>query len=152
MALSALCLPFVTPALRRVCLPYVPATDVQVANVLRALRGRTGSLVDIGSGDGRIVTGLTLVGIFWIHLGSFQVLEAARSGFRAHGIELNVWLVLYARWRAFRSSLTPRATFAKQDLWKSDLSQYDNVVIFGVEEMVTVSWVVKLKSSQGFDS
>ena len=56
MALSALCLPFVTPALRRVCLPYVPATDVQVANVLRALKGRTGSLVDIGSGDGRIVS------------------------------------------------------------------------------------------------
>ena len=56
IALSALCLPFVTPALRRVCLPYVPATDVQVANVLRALKGRTGSLVDIGSGDGRIVS------------------------------------------------------------------------------------------------
>ena len=67
LALSAICLPFVTPALRRVCLPYVPATDKQVENVFKALaRGNTTStssssakrptLVDIGSGDGRIVS------------------------------------------------------------------------------------------------
>lgn len=61
VALSALCLPFVTPALRKVCLPYVPATTVQVENVFKALKGRTGQLVDIGSGDGRIVS---LSGIF----------------------------------------------------------------------------------------
>ena len=65
LALSALCLPFVTPALRRVCLPYVPATEQQVRNVFRALeeaRSSSGSdrgrrkLVDLGSGDGRIVS------------------------------------------------------------------------------------------------
>lgn len=49
------CAPFVSPALRRVCLPYVPATTSQVNNVLLALRGRHGSLLDLGSGDGRIV-------------------------------------------------------------------------------------------------
>ena len=57
VAISAVCLPFVTPALRKVCLPYVPATDTQVANVLRALGGggsggvsaeRRRRLVDIG--------------------------------------------------------------------------------------------------------
>ena len=54
VAISAVCLPFVTPALRKVCLPYVPATDAQVANVLRALGGggvsaeRRRRLVDIG--------------------------------------------------------------------------------------------------------
>ena len=26
--------------------------------------------------------------------------------------------------------------FARQDLWKSDMSKYDNVVIFGVEQMM----------------
>ena len=30
LAVTALCVPFVTPALRRVCLPYVPATTTQV--------------------------------------------------------------------------------------------------------------------------
>lgn len=48
-----------TPALRKYCLPYVPATSVQVENVLNLLRraNRGGALLDIGSGDGRIVIG-----------------------------------------------------------------------------------------------
>ena len=37
-------------------------------------------MLDIGSGDGRLVV------------------EAARMGFRATGVELNRWLVYYSRW------------------------------------------------------
>lgn len=55
VALSIICYPFVSPALRKVCLPYVPATNVQVQNVLSVIKGRQGKLVDLGSGDGRIV-------------------------------------------------------------------------------------------------
>lgn len=126
LALSAICLPFVTPALRRYCLPYVPATNQQVENVLKALsnncnKGTNSSqkLVDIGSGDGRIV------------------LASAKAGYCAHGIELNIWLVLYSRWKALlRRNAGGTATFSKQDLWKSNLSEYQKVVIFGVEEMM----------------
>ena len=56
IALSVICAPFVAPAFRKVCLPYVPATTNQVNNVLRALKGRSGNIVDLGSGDGRIVS------------------------------------------------------------------------------------------------
>lgn len=56
VALYAVVTPFVTPALRRVCLPFVPATSAQIENVLKMLQGRRGSVVDIGSGDGRIVS------------------------------------------------------------------------------------------------
>jgi len=56
VALSVVCLPFVLPAVRRVCLPYVPATATQIRNVMHALAGRSGRLVDLGSGDGRIVS------------------------------------------------------------------------------------------------
>ena len=56
MYLLAVTTPFVLPALRKVCLPYVPATTTQVSNVLRILEGRKGSLIDLGSGDGRIVS------------------------------------------------------------------------------------------------
>ena len=56
VALYAVAGPFVAPALRKVCLPFVPATSAQVENVLRVLQSRSGSLVDIGSGDGRIVS------------------------------------------------------------------------------------------------
>ncbi len=62
--------------------------------------------------------------------------EAAKSGFRAHGVELNPWLVLYSKFRARRLGLAAEATFARQDLWKSDFRRYDNVVIFGVEQMM----------------
>lgn len=126
VALSAICLPFVTPALRKYCLPYVPATNQQVENVLKALsmncnKGTNSlqKLVDIGSGDGRIV------------------LASAKAGYQAHGIELNIWLVLYSRWKALlQRNVNGTATFSKQDLWKSNLSEYQKVVIFGVEEMM----------------
>ena len=50
--------PFVTPALRKICLPYVPATERQIANILhmaQAHKGQGSKLVDLGSGDGRVV-------------------------------------------------------------------------------------------------
>lgn len=124
IALSAICLPFVTPALRRICLPYVPATDNQVQNVIKSLKqgkptaAPAKTLVDIGSGDGRIV------------------LAAAQQGYAAHGIELNPWLVLYSKYRAFRMGLYRKATFSRQDLWKADLGRFQNVVIFGVDCMM----------------
>jgi len=115
---TGLTIPFLLPALRRVCLPFVPATTVQVGNVVTALGGRGGRLVDIGSGDGRVV------------------IEAARRGFQAHGVELNRVLVYYSRWAAYRGGVRGQATFAREDLWRADMSRYDNVVIFGVEQMM----------------
>ena len=47
--------PFVVPALRRVCLPYVPATERQIANVLCMSKRHGKTMVDLGSGDGRVV-------------------------------------------------------------------------------------------------
>ena len=53
--LFAVTIPFVIPALRKHCLPYVPATPVQIRTVLSQLKGRSGKVVDLGSGDGRVV-------------------------------------------------------------------------------------------------
>ena len=54
--LVGISVPFVLPALRKYCLPYVPATPTQIEKVLLHLKGRTGKVVDIGSGDGRVVS------------------------------------------------------------------------------------------------
>lgn len=56
VAVYAVATPFITPALRKICLPFVPATTKQIENVVKMLRSRRGPLVDIGSGDGRIVS------------------------------------------------------------------------------------------------
>ncbi|XP_061587242.1 ATP synthase subunit C lysine N-methyltransferase [Cololabis saira] len=118
VALYAVAAPFVTPALRKVCLPFVPATTAQVGNVLQALRARTGTLADIGSGDGRIV------------------IAAAKHGFQASGFELNPWLVWYSRYKAWREGVHRSTSFHISDLWKVSFSQYSNVVIFGVPQMM----------------
>nr|XP_046264357.1 ATP synthase subunit C lysine N-methyltransferase [Scatophagus argus] len=118
VALYAVAAPFVTPALRKICLPFVPATTAQVDNVLRVLRARSGTLVDIGSGDGRIV------------------IAAAKHGFQASGIELNPWLVWYSRYKAWREGVHSSTSFHISDLWKVSFAQYSNVVIFGVPQMM----------------
>ncbi|OAD59212.1 hypothetical protein WN48_09478 [Eufriesea mexicana] len=111
-AISVICIPFVSPAFRKICLPYVPATTQQVQNVLQALEGRAGSLIDLGSGDG------------------------PKSGFKAHGIELNLWLVLYSRLKALITRSFLKTTFIRQNLWKHNLKEYDNIVLFGVDQMM----------------
>ncbi|GJQ75331.1 hypothetical protein Trydic_g23514 [Trypoxylus dichotomus] len=119
VALTVISAPFISPALRKICLPYVPATTSQIENILIALKGKTGKLVDLGSGDGRIV------------------LEAAKHNFISHGVELNPWLVMYSKIVAFRKGYAKNTKFFQKDLWKFDLSPYDNIVIFGVEQMMT---------------
>lgn len=135
-ATIAVALPFVWPAFRRIVLPYVPATTTQVENVLQALKHRRAHLpvksvksstsvdqprvIDLGSGDGRIVsiweTSIAAldrysmfallrsidrsVGNMSVHsehsphtvcLSSLQVIECAKHGMRSFGVELNPW-------------------------------------------------------------
>ncbi|XP_051989654.1 ATP synthase subunit C lysine N-methyltransferase-like [Xyrauchen texanus] len=118
VALYAVTGPFIAPALRKICLPFVPATRAQIENVLTVLQTRSGSLVDIGSGDGRIV------------------IAAAKRGFKAAGFELNPWLVWYSRYKAWREGVQHSTSFYISDLWKVSFSEYTNVVIFGVPQMM----------------
>ncbi|GAA50615.1 protein FAM173B [Clonorchis sinensis] len=54
---------FIAPAFRRVCLPFVPATPVQLDNIAKILltqrksacSSTLGPIVDLGSGDGRVM-------------------------------------------------------------------------------------------------
>ncbi|XP_073772276.1 uncharacterized protein isoform X1 [Danio rerio] len=109
VALYAVTGPFVAPALRKVCLPFVPATGTQLENVFSVLKGRSGSLVDIGSGDGRIV------------------IAAAKRGFKAVGFELNPWLVWYSRYKAWREGVHHTTSFYISDLWKVRTGQFFRV-------------------------
>lgn len=62
IGLSIICAPFVAPALRKYCLPYVPATNSQLDNILQLIKNnRNHRLLDIGSGDGRIVIGELMI-------------------------------------------------------------------------------------------
>lgn len=118
LSVSVICIPFVSPAFRKFCLPYVPATNNQLHGVTTALKGRTGRLLDVGSGDGRIV------------------FTAAKLGFKADGVELNPILVYYSRLSAIFNNQFSKTKFYRRNLWKFDLVPYNNIVIFGVEQMM----------------
>uniref|UniRef100_A0A7N4P9B1 Adenine nucleotide translocase lysine methyltransferase n=1 Tax=Sarcophilus harrisii TaxID=9305 RepID=A0A7N4P9B1_SARHA len=88
----------------RLQVPYVPASRKQVDNVMRLLQGRSGKMVDLGSGDGRIV------------------LAAYRQGFcPVVGYELNPWLLQLSRFHAWRAGCAQKVSYQKKDLWKLHL-------------------------------
>ncbi|KNC56180.1 uncharacterized protein AMSG_02195 [Thecamonas trahens ATCC 50062] len=118
--MAALAAPFLTPVFRKFTIPYVPAAPTQVRMVLDQIPrlDKGARVVDLGSGDGRVV------------------IAAAKRGAMATGYEINYWLVLYSRWRAWREGVWAQTTFRKADLWKTDLSGFDAIVVFGVAEML----------------
>lgn len=116
----AIAWPFVAPALRKHCLPYVAATKEQVALVTSVCRQRkVRSVVDLGSGDG----------VLCIEL-------ARRLGIRARGVELNPYLVWYARARAHFARVDELCRFERRDLFEADVSDVDAVALFVVPAMM----------------
>lgn len=144
---SVLTIPFLTPALRKHALPYVPATPKQIKNVFKAIRSYSSAnqlplepngknlikLIDLGSGDGRIV------------------FEAAKRGYHSTGVEINSVLVFYSRLKALTSwskiknesaglvdpsvpLYSPK--FKCANFWNLKMNEYDLIVVFGVQEMM----------------
>jgi len=70
------------------------------------------TLIDLGSGDGRLV------------------ITAAQRGIKAHGIEYNPEMVELARRNAQVAGVSGRATFAKADLFETDLSGASVITLF----------------------
>ena len=71
-------------------------------------------LVDLGSGDGRIV------------------IAAAERGFEAVGVELNPLLILASYLHAARAGVLSQVSFRTADFWAMNLSEVDVVTCFGV--------------------
>ncbi|CAI2727140.1 unnamed protein product [Schistosoma spindalis] len=124
---------FISPAFRKMCLPFLPATSTQLDNTCKLLEyaqsqksdKSLGSIIDLGSGDGRVL----------IDLLSRPTLKITS----AHGVELNRPLVWYSRINSFCSNKllpTPKVTFACKNMWKTNLSVYDTVLLFGVDSMM----------------
>jgi hypothetical protein len=59
VGISIVCWPFVSPAFRRFTLPFIPATDNQIKNILSILpkNAEQKKLLDIGSGNFIIYSG-----------------------------------------------------------------------------------------------
>ena len=94
--------------------PYVPSPQSVVADMLRYAEVNANDfLIDLGSGDGRIV--LTAAKVF---------------GARGFGVEIKDELVKKANQSAKDQGLADRVRFMKQDLFKTDISQASVITMY----------------------
>jgi hypothetical protein len=114
------------PALAASCLAYAQAEEVPfvttpehvaVAMLEIAKTGPEDYVIDLGSGDGRIV-----------------ILAARRFGARGLGVEIVPDLVEKSREAAVTAGVADRAHFREQDLFKTDLSPASVITLYLLPE------------------
>ena len=92
---------------------WVPTPDVLIEAMLDAAKlTQEDYLIDLGSGDGRIV------------------IAAARRGARALGIEYNPEMVKLSRRNAEKEFVADRASFVEGDIFESDFSQASVITMY----------------------
>ncbi len=102
--------------------PYVPSPQSVVSDMLKlADVGPKDFVIDLGSGDGRIV--LTAAKVF---------------GARGFGVEIKDDLVKLSNEAAQRDGLSDRVKFMKQDLFKTDISQATVLTMYLLPDTVNL--------------
>lgn len=101
--------------------PYVPTKMQKIRKILKFAGLKKGDIFwELGSGDGRVV------------------IEAAKMGANAYGVEQSLLRVLLSRLQAKKQNL-PNAKFIHGDIFKTDFSSANIVFIFllpkGVEKL-----------------
>lgn len=92
---------------------YVPTPDTAVQKMMEMADVGPGDyVIDLGSGDGRIV------------------LAAAKKGAYAHGVEIDPERLVEARRNADNTTVKDRVSFIKGDLFKTDFSRANVVMMY----------------------
>lgn len=109
---TAFALPVCAQAIDEI--PFITTPD-QVTRVMLALAGvgRDDTVLDLGSGDGRIV-----------------IVAARRHGARGMGVEIDPTLVVRSNENARRAGVADRVRFVEQDLFKTDLTQASVITMY----------------------
>lgn len=93
--------------------PYVPSSMATVRLMIESARIQEGEkILDIGSGDGRIVV------------------ACAQKGAFAYGCEINPLLVAISRLIIRIKGLQKNATIEQKDLYKMDFGEYDVIMTY----------------------
>ena len=113
----------VTPAARaqdgRGDVVYVPTPQVVVDEMLRMARvGPADYVIDLGSGDGRIV-----------------ITAAKKHGARGFGVDLDTYLLKIANAAAKKEGVADRARFIEQNLFETDLKPATVITTYLLPEM-----------------
>jgi hypothetical protein len=99
--------------------PYVQTPQVVVDKMLELAKvGARDYLIDLGSGDGRMI-----------------ITAAKRYGARGFGVDLNKSLVTLSYRTAVKMGVADRAVFYERDLHETDLSKADVLTIYLLPEV-----------------
>ena len=101
---------------------FAETSDERLKTILElADLKRSDRVLDLGSGDGRIV------------------LAIAKLGIKATGIEINPVLVLISQIKLYFSDSVTKsnAVFIQGNLWKIDASPYNVVIVYGISSMMS---------------
>ena len=88
-------------------------TVIELAEVMPGMK-----VIDLGSGDGRVV------------------LEFAKHGAIVHGFEIKPELIERSRKRILDANLSNNATIFEKSFWDVDLSAYDMIYIYGMQSIL----------------
>ena len=98
---------------------WVPTPERAVERMLAMAQvGPNDFVIDLGSGDGRIV-----------------IMAAQRFGARGLGVELNPELVRLSAERAKRAGVADRATFVQRDMFETDLRPATVITLYLLNEL-----------------
>jgi hypothetical protein len=98
---------------------YVPTPQVVVDEMLRIAKvGPSDFVIDLGSGDGRIV-----------------ITAAKKHGARGFGVDLDTYLLKVANAAAKKEGVADRARFIEQNLFETDLNQATVVTSYLLPDM-----------------
>lgn len=118
-AFAALVLAFALPAAAQEEVPFITSPDNVTQEMLRiAGVKQTDYVLDLGSGDGRIV-----------------ITAARQFGARGMGVEIVPDLVARSNDNARRAGVADRARFVEQDLFKTDLTQASVITMYLLPEV-----------------
>lgn len=98
-------------------LPYVATTDKRIETIIKfAQIKKNQTVVDLGSGDGRLLV------------------KSAQLGAIAIGYEINPLLILFTKLRAFLRGLSQSVIVNNKSLWNADLKVADVIFVYALKK------------------
>jgi SAM-dependent methyltransferase len=96
--------------------PFVPSSDERVKTMLLLANPKTTDrIVDLGSGDGKLVFAFAQKGVK-----------------EAVGVEINPFLVKKSEKQAKKTGLTEQTKFVRKNMFHYNVSRFDIVLVYGI--------------------